>query len=416
MDKSTSLFRPSPENPPVKPPQTKPAPKHIGRHAPLWMIASNILNRAGGFIILVVLGHGFSPDLLARYFAALVSISVAVSLTQAGCGPLLVRLAQYRQWRSISFIVSIRMTIALIAIAWIAPQLPPIAWPVLIMPFAAAISPDWLVSARLQFNKILFIGAFGQLAGLGVAFYATQLASATSWLYATAPAISVASWVASFYFAFANPSAAAPAPATVPHPKPAGSLPVKIWPQLIAFTLLAGLLPNIDMALLPASLPQAQQDALLLVHRLLLLAAAMISAISGVLFAQNRHVGRWDFWLILPAIGMALVLLAAPQIALELVFGHSHNNEVGLVRIASFWPLLLALVTRQILLLQERSGHLGTMCIAGIIIVAGAALIAMCDSAIGIMVAMNVKLAVLASILYLAARFGPSRGKSSCRT
>lgn len=370
------------------------------RHAPLWLIASTVLNRVGGLIILLILGHGFAPDLLARYFAALVAIAVAVSLTQAGCGPLLVRLAQNRQWQSVGLIVMLRLIIAGIAIALIAPNLATVAWPVLIMPLAASLSPDWLVTARLQFHKILIIGALGQAAGILVALYATTFATAPFWLYATAPAISLTSGLASFFFAFDKPNC--------PAPPPTGHLPANIWPQLIGFTLLAGLLPNMDMALLPATLPTTERDALLLVHRLLLLAAALITAISGVLFAQNRQDKIRDIWLLLPALGISLGFMLLPHIALNLLFGHSGEDETALLRIAAFWPLLLALVSRQFLVLQEQSGHFGTACLAGLVILAGAAVIPHCESATAIILVMNIKLTVLALTLYCAGRLHPA--------
>ncbi len=379
-------------------------------HAPLWMIASTVLNRAGGFLIILILGHGFAPDVLADYFAALVAIGVAVSFAQAGCGPLLVRLAQYRQSWSVALIVMVRVTIASIAIALIAPTLPPRAWPVLIMPLAASLSPDWLVSARLQFNKILLIGALGQVAGIMVALYAAILTTMPAWLYATAPAISLTSGLASLYFALGKTNTAAPSAATSPR-----HLPAKRWPQLIIFTLLAGLLPNIDMALLPASLPSGAQNALLLVHRVLLISAALIAAISSVLFAQNRQGGGRDKWLLWPALGMAMTLIIFPQLALTLLFGHSGDAETGLLRMAAFWPLLLALVSRQFLVLQEQSGHFRTACLAGLILLTGAVIIPLCESAANILMAMNIKLAFLAIALHLAGRFQPVAAEAPCR-
>ncbi|WP_417844524.1 hypothetical protein [Thalassospira sp.] len=375
----------------------------MDNRAPLWMIAATVLNRAGGFIMVLILGHAIAPGLLADYFSALVSIGVAVSITQAGCGPLLVRLAQNRQQTAILGIVSLRIILALIAITFLAPALPPVAWPVLIMPLAAALSPDWMITARLQFHRILWIGGLGQLAGIVTALYAGTTSNGAVWIYACAPAISATSCLASAFWAWSGRRKPRQGRANTSPGLP--SLNIKIWPQLVLFTLLAGLLPNIDVAFLQSSLPQSDHDALMLVHRLLLLCAAGFSAISGVLFARKQTGFARDVWLVLPACGITLALLVLPDMALSVLFGHSPVNNADILRIAAPWPLLLAIVLRHILIVQERAGHLLLAVVAVVLCVGGAGVLAQCGAVATIIMAMNVKLALLAGLLICAPRF-----------
>jgi hypothetical protein len=373
----------------------------MDNRAPLWMIAATVLNRAGGWIMVLILGHAIAPGLLADYFSAIVTIGVAVSLTQAGCGPLLVRLAQNRQRQAIIAIVMLRIALALAAILILAPRLPPVAWPVLIMPLAAALSPDWIITARLQFHRILTIGCLGQIAGIATALYASTSANGAAWLYACAPAISLTSCLASAFGAGSGRHDIAQNDGAS-----ANTLNIKIWPQLVLFTLLAGLLPNIDIAFVQSSLPPGDHDVLMLVHRLLLLCAAGFSAISGA--------GR-DIWLLLPASFIALGLLVLPDTALTLLFGHSTEQSADILRLAAPWPLLLALVLRQVLILQEHPGHLPLAALALGICVSSAWALAQLGSASSILVAMNAKLAVLAVLFVVATRFNIWQRQPSCQ-
>ncbi|WP_339780026.1 hypothetical protein [uncultured Thalassospira sp.] len=382
----------------------------MDNRAPLWMIAATVLNRAGGWIMVLILGHAIAPGLLADYFSAIVTIGVAVSLTQAGCGPLLVRLAQNRQRQAIIAIVMLRIGLALTAIVLLAPRLPPVAWPVLIMPLAAALSPDWIITARLQFHRILAIGSLGQIAGIAIALYASTSANGVAWLYACAPAISLTSCLASAFGAGSGRHDIAQNAGAS-----ANTLNIKIWPQLVLFTLLAGLLPNIDIAFVQSALPPGDHDVLMLVHRLLLLCAAGFSAISGVLFAQKQTGAGRDIWLLLPASFIALGLLVLPDTALTLLFGHSTEQSADILRIAAPWPLLLALVLRQVLILQEHPGHLPLAALALAICVSSAWALAQLGSASSILVAMNTKLAVLAVLFVVATRFNIWQRQPSCQ-
>ncbi|OSQ39754.1 hypothetical protein [Thalassospira mesophila] len=387
----------------------------MDNRAPLWMIGATALNRAGGLIMILILGHAIAPDILAGYFSAIVTIGVAISITQAGCGPLLVRLAQNRQWRAVIGIVMLRVALALAAILILAPGLPPVAWPVLMMPLAAALSPDWIITARLQFHRILAIGSLGQIAGIAIALYASAgpATNSTAWLYACAPAISLTTCLASAFWAWSGRYKTRHSPAkTTPRIPP---LNIKIWPQLILLTLLAGLLPNIDIAFLPSTLAQSDHDALMLVHRLLLLCAAGFAAISGVLFAQKQTGAGRDIWLFIPALCMALALLILPNAALTLLFGHSSAASSDILRLAAPWPLLLALVLRQILILQERSGHVVLATLAMVICVGGAAALAQLGTVDGIVMAMNAKLALLAGLFMMAARLDVWQRYASCQ-
>ena len=80
---------------------------------PLWLLIANLVARLGGMVILLLIGHHFAPDQLAGYFTALATIGLVVTIAQAGCGPLLIRLYQTRQMKVVLAICALRVALAM---------------------------------------------------------------------------------------------------------------------------------------------------------------------------------------------------------------------------------------------------------------------------------------------------------------
>lgn len=362
------------------------------------MIATIALSRAGGFVILLLLGREFPASTLGDYFTALAVIGVCTSIAQAGCGAFLVRLAQSRRFKAAFILTGLRLLIAIAAITVIAPHLPSHTWPVLLMPVAAAMSPDWLISADLRFYRLTLIAATAQLVGIIIAAMAVSHHSPL-WLVWCAPGVSMASCLASICFALTTIHIA-PAKQTSDRTK----IDLRPCLQLICFTLLAGLIPNFDVSLLAPKLSGQAHDALMLVHRLLLLSSALMAAIFSVLFAQRRT-DRWrEIWLFIPPLLIALPILMFPDFVISLIYRDTSIPDISLLmRLIVPWMIVMALILRQILVVQERANGLplaismlGAFLVSGFILsqlhvtTASAAILAIC-----------LKLGLLCGILFV---------------
>ena len=310
---------------------------------PLWMVGANLIARLGGMIILLLIGHGFAPDILGGYFAILAMTGLAVTATQAGTGPLLIRLVQTGAHTTAILVVTLRLLVAFAAIALLVtrPEFDlPIHWPFVIMPIAAALSPDWIITARTAFSRLGQIAVIAQLAGIGAAF----LAVATNnnfILFTIAPAISVAAFTASICFAArlrSKPQTRLVAPAP----------DIKQTCGLIGFTLLAGFLPNLDFVLLGDG-----SHALFLAQRVFLFCAGLITAIAATLFAKRQEGPVRECWLFVPMASVTILLLFFPDLIAHLIYAAPDMHLVAILRTGAFWPLLLAIIIRQCLVLQE---------------------------------------------------------------
>ncbi|WP_339860181.1 hypothetical protein [Thalassospira alkalitolerans] len=335
---------------------------------PLWLLAANFVSRLGGMIILLVIGHHFKPDQLADYFTTLATIGLVVTATQAGCGPLLIRLYQGHQFRTSTQIILLRLMIAGVGITT-ALTLTDIGFsPVLLMPIAAALAPDWIISGRGQLGKIALIAVFGQLAGIASALIAMITGNSFA-LFAIAPTISLASLLAAGILAF-HPTASPPnnrLPLAKPEPIAINRYRAV---NLIGFTLLAGALPNLDFVLLGEKLGQNEQANLILAQRVFLIAAAMIASLSAALFAKRQSGLLRDIWLMAPALAITAILFLSPDTIAHLIFDAPPAGLPDLLRVGAPWPFLLAILARQILISQEIDNRLfpGWICLVVLIL------------------------------------------------
>lgn len=309
-------------------------------------------------VILVLIGHAYSQADLGTYFQLLAMIGLAVTATQAGSGPLLVRLAQRRTFRPALFIVVLRLLIAMIASALITltTSLPfGHYWPLILIPLAAALSPDWLIAAKTRFSRLGLTAVTGQACGIVAALWAS-MTHAPSALYLIAPAISLASFALATMFAFER--------------SPTRSLetvPTKNGDAfgLVGFTLLAGFLPNLDFVLLGA-----EHHQLFLAQRIFLFCAGLIAAIASALFAKQQTGRLRDVWLLMPMAFVSGLLFFFPGALAKIVYHDPSNDLISVLQIGAVWPIMLALCTRQILILQETSAFrwVGWLCLALMII------------------------------------------------
>jgi hypothetical protein len=307
------------------------------------MIGANMVARLGGMVILVLIGHSYSQDTLAVYFQLLAMFGLAVTATQAGSGPLLVRLAQCHDFRAARLIMALRALIAVLASALIiATTDMPLAqyWPLILVPLAAALAPDWMIAAKTRFSRLAMVAVTGQLFGLSVAVWA-WLTHAPLALYLIAPAISLASLVLVTLFAF-TPSSS--------HCVDTGSVLKGRATGLVGFTLLVGVLPNLDFVLLGTA-----TSPIFLAQRVFLFCAGLSAAVASTLFAKQQTGLLRDIWLLLPMTLIAGLLFVFPEKAANLVYSAPSDDLVHVLRIGAAWPLLFALLTRQILILQELS-------------------------------------------------------------
>ncbi|WP_102784110.1 hypothetical protein [Thalassospira sp. GB04J01] len=360
---------------------------------PLWLIAANLTARAGGMIILLILGHGFAANQLGDYFAMLAVVGLGVTAAQVGTGPLLIRLQQAGNLRWAMACVVLRAIIALGAILWIIVEMGTDTLsqygPLLLMPITAALSPDWIISARTEFSRINMIALIAQMAGIGMAAWAAH-ASNPDLLFAVAPAISVASLISSIIFAFN------PAKDRTTEPPEHAALSQQSCFGMIGFTLLAGVLPNLDFVLL------SSDTTLFLAQRIFLICAAFLAAISGALFAKQQPGHLRDIWLIAPMVAASLTLWIWPDGVAALIYAKPSDALITLLQTGAIWPILLALLSRQILILQEHPSAMwvGWLCLCGMIL--SAALLPAPSQASDTVILMQVRLALLLALLYVS--------------
>jgi O-antigen/teichoic acid export membrane protein len=331
---------------------------------PLWLVGGNLVARLGGAIILLVIGRSFAPDTLGDYFALLAVLGLAVTATQAGSGPLLVRLAQANRFLAAFMLVGFRGLIAVIVVTVVISQTKlgiSDYWPLLLMPLACALSPDWIISARNEFSKLAALAVLAQLVGITTAIWAAATQQIIV-LYGVAPAVSVANLVCSSVLAFRLRK---------DHP-PRSNPAIPLQDQrtaigLIGFTLLAGFLPNFDFALLSVG-----DTTLFLAQRVFLVCAGLLAAIAGALFAKNQSGYLRDGWLLVPMAVVSLLLFSVPHLITSLIYGVKSADLTELLRTGALWPLLLALIGRQILILQEtaHSFLLGWLCLVVLMLTA----------------------------------------------
>ena len=370
---------------------------------PVWLIAANLTARLGGMVILLILGHGFAADQLGSYFNMLAIIGLGVTCAQAGTGPLLIRLQQAQKHHWAVAFVGLRVLIALMAVFWVTfktnGDIAPLGqyWPLLLMPIAAALSPDWVISARTEFSRLSVIALVAQTAGIIIATCAALFGD-PHLLFAVAPVISIASFLASVVFAFL-PAQAAPTKQTKsPSPSPA---PTPSWQAcfgLIGFTLLAGLLPNLDFVLL------ASDSTLFLAQRVFLICAAFLAAISSALFAKQQPGHLRDIWLVGPMAGASFLLWGWPGLVAGMVYADTSDELISLLQTGALWPVLLALLSRHVLILQENPAAMwiGWLCLSGLIV--SAAFLPSPTDAKDVLLFMQLRLGVVLGLLYLCHR------------
>lgn len=353
----------------------------------MWMIGANIIARLGGMVILVLIGHAYSEADLGTYFQLLAMVGLAVTATQAGSGPLLVRLAQNAAFRQATHVVATRFLIAgFTSILIVTTTSVPVAqyWPLILIPFAAALSPDWMIAAKTRFSRLGIIAVIGQACGIMMAAWAS-LSHSDLVLYLIAPAVSLASLALATAFAFEQ----APNHSTTAPPTHTGSAF-----GLVGFTLLVGFLPNLDFILLGTD-----NDPLFLAQRIFLFFAGLIAAIASTLFAKNEVGKMRDIWLLLPMAFIAGLLLFLPGKLADLFYASPSDDLITILQIGAAWPVLMAFIARQILILQEISTvkWLGWGCLALMIITAF--VMPPRDLATDIMMLIELRLACLVLIL-----------------
>jgi len=327
---------------------------------PLWMIGANMIARLGGMAILVLIGHAYSEADLGTYFQLLAMVGLAVTATQAGSGPLLVRLAQNAAFGQAIHVVATRCLIAGFAsILIVTTTSVPLAqyWPLILIPFAAALSPDWMIAAKTRFSRLGTIAVIGQACGIMVAVWAS-LSHSDLALYLIVPAVSLASLALATAFAFEL------SPSHSTNAEPARRSGVF---GLIGFTLLAGFLPNLDFILLGTD-----NDPLFLAQRVFLFCAGLIAAIASTLFAKNEVGQIRDIWLLAPMALISGLLLFLPDRLANLFYASPSDDLITILQLGAAWPVLMAFIARQILILQELSTvkWLGWGCLALMIITA----------------------------------------------
>ena len=356
---------------------------------PLWLVSANLIARLGGMIILVLIGHAFASDMLGTYFSMLALVGLAVTATQAGSGPLLIRFAQSNRLRLAWGGVAIRLLIAMIATIIVMITTPePLTtyWPLILMPMAAALSPDWMIAARTEFSRLGAIAVIAQLAGISMAIWAVMFDHAIA-LFAIAPSISISGLIASSVLAVI-PSK--PHPAFFPGHTPSRTTTF----GLIGFTLLAGCLPNLDFVLLGQD-----NDALFMSQRVFLFCAGLLAAIASTLFAKRQSGALRDVWLLFPMATITLVLMIAPNQVAMLIYATPSPELFAVLQQGALWPLLLALLTRQILALQEMqtAAWLGWACL--VVLIATALLISPITAATDVIVFAQYRLGLLIVVL-----------------
>ncbi len=380
-------------------------PRHALSHSlyPLWLVSANLISRLGGMIILVLVGHVFASDMLGSYFSMLALVGLAVTATQAGSGPLLIRFAQSNRLQLAWGGVAIRLLIAMIAttIVMITTAEPlAIYWPLILMPMAAALSPDWMIAARTEFSRLGAIAVIAQLAGILMAIWAVMLDHAIA-LFAIAPSISIAGLIASSVFAV-NPGKSNPISPVGHSPRRATTF------GLIGFTLLAGCLPNLDFVLLGQD-----NHALFMAQRVFLFCAGLLAAIASTLFAKRQSGVLRDVWLLLPMAAISLILMVSPHQVAMLIYATPSPELIEVLQHGALWPIFLALLTRQILALQEtpHAAWLGWVCL--IVLIATTFLISPILSATDVILVAQYRLGLLILVLMIWATITSRRRVSA---
>jgi hypothetical protein len=310
---------------------------------PMWLIGANMIARLGGMVILILIGHAYSQADLGTYFKFLAMIGLAVTATQAGSGPLLVRLAQHGAFEKAALIVATRFVIAGTAsfLIVVTTSLPLAQyWPLILVPFAAALSPDWIISAKTRFSRLGMIAVISQGCGIIFAIWA-WLSHAHLALYLIAPVVSLASLALATAFAFEKSPSDRTTQKVIGNSSAFG---------LVGFTLLAGFVPNLDFVLLAAN-----NDPLFLAQRIFLFCAGLIAAIAATLFAQKEASHLRDVWLLAPMVCVSGLLFLFPGTLADLFYATPSEGLINVLQIGTAWPVLLALLTRQILILQENA-------------------------------------------------------------
>ena len=199
------------------------------------------------------------------------------------------------------------------------------------------------------------IAVAGQVCGIVAALWAS-VTHAPLTLYLIAPTVSLASFALATIFAFErSPN------------RSVETVPTKNGDAfgLVGFTLLAGFLPNLDFVLLGP-----EHHHLFLAQRIFLFCAGLIAAIASALFAKQQTGRLRDIWLFMPMAFVSGLLFFFPGALAMIVYHDPSNDLISVLQIGALWPIMLALCTRQILILQETSAFrwVGWLCLALMII------------------------------------------------
>ena len=253
-------------------------------------------------------------------------------------------------------ICTLRVALAFVATAFVITTTDIPLSPILLMPLAAALATDWIITGRGQLSQITLIAVLGQVAGVVIAIIAIATDSNLA-LFAIAPAVSLTSLIAGSLFALREQA---------PQQTAVSKLTRKYVINIIGFTLLAGALPNLDFVLLGQNLPDGARDNLMLAQRIFLITAAIIASISAALFAKRQAGLLRDIWLITPPLAITAILLFIPETLVLLFYGTTNADLVTLLRTGAFWPVFLAMISRQTLISQETENRLfpGWLCLA----------------------------------------------------
>ncbi|WP_336081888.1 hypothetical protein [Thalassospira sp. CH_XMU1448-2] len=360
-----------------------------GNLFPLWLVGANLIARLGGMIILLLIGHSFSPEILGSYFTMLATAGLAVTATQAGSGPLLIRLMQGGALPKALFVVAIRLLIAGLAVSILVsrPEFElNMHWPFLIMPVAAALSPDWVIAARTEFGHLGKIALIAQATGITFAVIAAEQTN-DFLLFTIAPVISFTAFLSAIFLAL-RPTTSRRKPVN------ADALDIRQSIGLIGFTLLAGFLPNLDFVLLGNG-----EHSLFLAQRIFLFCGGLVAAISATFFAKQHGGLARDLWFFVPMSLVSLALLVGPDQIANLIYGSSEATLISVLQNGAFWPLLLALVTRQCLILQEtaRAAWVGWFLL--FMLVGSAAILPNHQDAIELIITCQLRLAAIYIVL-----------------
>jgi len=130
---------------------------------------------------------------------------------------------------------------------------------------------------------------------------------------------------------------------------------------------LAGCFPNLDFVLLGQD-----NHALFMAQRVFLFCAGLLAAIASTLFAKRQSGALRDVWLLLPMAVISLLLMVLPHQVAMFIYATPSHELIEVLQHGALWPIFLALLTRQILTLQEmpHAAWLGWICLIVLIITA----------------------------------------------